>query len=59
MRTFSLNNRYICMNDGKTLYISNYSQNCIKGLPEFSNEDYALNILSVLKHYKEFTEDCR
>ena len=49
MKTFSINTRYICTDDGKNIYVSSSSQNCIKGLPEFSNEDYALNMLSILK----------
>ncbi len=49
MKTFSLNNRYICTDDGKNIYVSSSSQNCIKGLPEFSNEDYAFNTLSILR----------
>ena len=48
MKTFSLNNRYICTEDGKTLYISSSSQNRVIGLPEFQNEEYAFDVLSTI-----------
>ena len=57
MRTFSLNNHYICTDNGKEFYISQYPQHRIDGLPIALNDVDATIILNdfkeELKHGKK------